>query len=349
MAPLDKQYKNEAFEYVSEFYDKKWRKPNVNGSFLVAKNGQIIFEGYQGYSRIENKKKITPHTPIHLASVSKVLTAALTLRLVDEGKLKLDQDVDEILTPFPYQGVTLRMLLNHRSGIPNYAYFCDDRKVWNRSETLSNQDMLDLMNTYKFPQYFPSGKRFAYCNSNYALLALVIEKVTGMDYPTAMKTMVFDPLQMKDTFVFSPETDKESVSQSYKANKLRLAFDHLDGTYGDKNIYSTPRDLLKFDMATYADDFLSKEMKNEMFKGYSYESKGIRNYGLGVRMYEWETGQKMFFHNGWWHGNTSAYLTLRKDTVTIIALSNKYTKQTYESVKLAPYFGDYPIKGSEEE
>ncbi len=80
-----------------------------------------------------------------------------------------------------------------------------------------------------------------------------------------------------------------------------MAFEFLDQVYGDKNIYSTPRDLLKFDIATYSDEFLSPEMKKEMFKGYSYETKGQRNYGLGIRMMEFETGQKYFFHNGWWH------------------------------------------------
>ena len=128
-----------------------------------------------------------------------------------------------------------------------------------------------------------------------------------------------------------------------------MAFEYLDQVYGDKNIYSTPRDLLQFDLALYSEKFLSAEMKAEMFKGYSYERKGTRNYGLGIRMLEFETGQQYFFHNGWWHGNTSAYVTLQKDSVTIIAISNKFSKKPYQTKRLAPKFGDYPFKFNDEE
>lgn len=349
MDRLSPDYKRKKEQIVAAFYDKTWGRNRVNGSFLVAKNGQIIYENYQGYSRIETKTPITASTPIHIASVSKVLTAAVIVRLADEGKLDLDQNINTILNPFPYEGITIRMLLNHRSGLPNYAYFSDDRKIWDRSKTLTNQDVLDLMNVHHFPMYFPANKRFAYCNTNYAMLALVIEKISGMNYREAMKKLLFEPLHMDDTFVFDFEKDKDNVSQTYKGNNMRLAFDHLDGTYGDKNIYSTPRDLLKFDIATYSPNFLSEEMKQQVYKGYSYENKGTRNYGLGMRMYEWKTGQKMFYHNGWWHGNTSAYVKLKKDTVVIFALSNKYTKATYQCWKLAPSFGDYPFKLEKED
>ena len=341
MPAPSRAYISEKQKIVQAFYNKNWK--SVNGCFLVAKNGHILYEKYQGYASFEKKIPIGQNTPIHIASDSKVLTAALVLRLIDTGKLSLDQNINTLLSPFPYPDVTVQMLLNHRSGLPNYAYFCDEKGVWDHSKTLTNQDVLDLMNQYKFPLQFPTGKRFAYCNTNYTMLALVIEKVTGMNYREAMKKMLFEPLGMSNTFVLDCEKDKNNVSQTYKGN-MRLAFDHLDGTYGDKNIYSTPRDLLKFDMATYSPHFLSEKLTKAVYKGYSYEHKGTRNYGLGIRMYEWETGQKLYYHNGWWHGNTSSYIKLKQDTVTIIALSNKYTKQTYQSWKLAPSFGDYPFK-----
>ena len=154
---------------------------------------------------------------------------------------------------------------------------------------------------------------------------------------------------MKNTFVFDDLTKQDSVSQSYKNNYLQLAFEFLDQVYGDKNIYSTPRDLLQFDLALYSNKFLSEAMKAEMFKGYSYERKGTRNYGLGIRMLEFETGQQYFFHNGWWHGNTASYVTLVKDSVTMIAISNKFTRKPYQTKRLAPKFGDYPFQFNEEE
>ncbi|UMY64521.1 MULTISPECIES: serine hydrolase [unclassified Flavobacterium] len=349
MPKVPASYKEAHLPHIEEFYNRTWERNHTSGGFLVAKNGEILFEKYSGYGRIETESKIDRDTPLHIASMSKVLTAAVVLRLVDDGKLRLDQDVSTILNPFPYPGVTVEMLLCHRSGIPYYAWFGDDQKVWDHAKPMKNHDVLDLLNQYKFPLNFYSGRRFAYCNTNYVLLALIIEKVTGMDYPTAMKKLLFDPIGMTHTFVFNIDTDKDKVSQSYKGNKIRLAFDWTDGTCGDKNIYSTPRDLLKFDIATYAPGFLSTALKEKAWSGKSYESKGKRNYGYGMRIYEWETGQKMLYHNGWWHGNTSSYITLKKDTVTIIGIANKYSAMPWQAWKLTPSFGDYPFKVGEEE
>ena len=103
-------------------------------------------------------------------------------------------------------------------------------------------------------------------------------------------------------------------------------------------------------MATYNPAFLNKKLLKEVFKGYSYESRGTRNYGLGIRMFEWENGKKMFYHNGWWHGNTSAYIKLKDEKVTLICISNKYTRCTYRLKLLSSLFGDYPfeLKGKDE-
>lgn len=340
---VSKKFINAKTASVEHFYNKLWSRNDLSGGFIVAKNGKVIFEKYGGFANRNSKLEINSQTPIHIASVSKVLTAAVVLKLVDREKLQLDQKVNSILPTFPYEDITVRMLLNHRSGLPNYAYFCDDRKIWDRS-VLTNQDVLDLFAQHKFNLYFLPDKKFGYCNTNYAMLAIIIEKVTHMNYRDAMKKILFDPLGMKNTYVFDYQKDRATASQSYKGNNVLYGFDFLDDVYGDKNIYSTPRDLLKFDLATYSKNFLNPKLYNEVFKGYSYEHKGTKNYGLGIRMHEWETGEKLFYHNGWWHGNTSSYVTLKKDTVAIIALSNKFSYKPYKVWKLSPLFGHYPIK-----
>ncbi|MGV3459399.1 MAG: serine hydrolase domain-containing protein [Flavobacterium sp.] len=341
-------YKTSKHHSVDNFYKKLWPKNDLSGGLLIAKNGQIIYETYGGFSNRSKKEEITENTPIHIASVSKVLTAALVLKLIDKDKLELGQKVNAILPTFPYEGITIKMLLNHRSGLPNYAYFADDRKIWNRT-MLTNQDVLNLLAKHKFGLYFRPDKKFGYCNTNYAILALVIEKVTQMNYREAMKKFIFEPNGMTNTYVFDYKKDKVTASQSYKGNNVLYGFDFLDDVYGDKNIYSTPRDLLKFDLATYSDKFLSEDLKKEVFKGYSYESKGVKNYGLGIRLHEWESGEKVFYHNGWWHGNTSSYVTLKQDTVTMIALSNRFSYKPYKIWKMSPLFGTYPIKPDKEE
>lgn len=326
---------------IIQFFNTKINDKEFSGSFLVAKNGKILYEKYMGFSNFKTKEPINENTPLHLASVSKVLTAQAILMLVKDGKIKLDQTFKSLFPEFPHEKITIRMLLNHRSGLAHYGYFADQNENWDKNITLTNNDILKILVTKNIPLEYEIDKKFSYCNTNYDLLALVIEKITGKNFPAAMQKLVFTPLKMNHTFVLNIE-DKNKVSQSYKSTKQAIPWDFLDGIYGDKNIYSTPHDLLKFDLATYSPNYLTPKLKAEMLKGYSYEHKGIRNYGLGIRLNEFNDGTTIHYHNGWWHGNTASFTTLKKDTVTIIALSNKYTRKVYQSIKLSGIFGNYP-------
>ncbi len=347
---VSQAYKNSVVGRINHFYNKNWPNNTMNGSFLVAKNGQILFERYNGYANKNEGTEITPETPVQIASVSKVLTATAVLKLVNAGKIDLDQKVNTILKTFPYEECTIRMLLDHRTGMRNYAYFTDrDKSIWDRHNQLTNKDILDILATKDIGLEAKTGTRFSYCNTNYAMLALIIEKITGLSYKEAMSEMIFKPLGMTHTYVFDDDKDRKKIVPSYKGNGVEIGFDYLDNVYGDKNIFSTARDLLKFDRARQSPDFLKPELLKQVYTGYSNERKGTKNYGLGIRMINWETGQNFYFHNGWWHGNTSSYITLMKEGVTIIALSNKMTRNTYAVRKLAPIFGDYPFNFKDEE
>lgn len=343
MPKLTTDFINDKKYGTSRYFEKMWSEKNDNVAFLVAKNGQIIYENYMGFANKRTGENITKDTPLHIASVSKVLTSTAILMLVDANKIKLDQKVNTLIKNFPYPDVTIQTLLNHRSGMRNYAYFTAENNNWDKKETLTNEDIVKVMVDKKIELETKTDTHFSYCNTNYAMLALVIEKITGLKYPEAMKQMIFQPLGMKDTFVFDIAKDRDMIAPSYRGN-MEIAIDYLDGIYGDKNIYSTPRDLLKFDKARYAPFFLNPELIKKIYTGYSHESKGIRNYGLGIRMTEFEKGEPFYYHNGWWHGNTSSFINLRKEKVTIIVLSNKFTKKTYQTKRLAALFGDYPFK-----
>ena len=342
--PLSEKFiKNKKYE-IQNFVNINWPLNEMNGGFLVAKNGTIIYEKYSGNADLSIKNKITENTPLHIASVSKVLTATAILKLVEAKEIALDQKLKTILPTFPFDSITIRTLLNHRSGLKNYAYFTVDKKIWNPEKIIRNQDVLDLLANKIKTLEFPTNSKFSYCNTNYALLALVIEKVTGLKYPEAMKKMIFEPLSMTNTYVFDYDKDALTATPSYKWNGAKYPMDFLDAVYGDKNIYSTPRDLLKLDLARRSKHFLNPDLIKQLYSGYSYEHLGTKNYGLGIRMIEWETGEPFYFHNGWWHGNTSSYITLGKEKVTIIALSNKFSRSTYHVKRVASLFGDYPFK-----
>jgi CubicO group peptidase (beta-lactamase class C family) len=328
---------------IIHYYNKTWPRESANGGFMVAKNGQIIYEKYEGLANYKEKSAMTSTTPIHIASVSKVITATAILKLVSAKKLYLDQKVNTILKEFPYPDVTVRTLLNHRSGMRNYAYFTEKKGVWDRHKILRNQDILTIMATKDIDLEFRSNSRFGYCNTNYAMLALVIEKVTSLSYQDAMRKIVFKPLGMTNTYVFDYEKDKLTATPSYRRNFSMLNWDYLDAIYGDKNIYSTPRDLLKFDNGRNSSKFMDPKLLKEAYIPYSNEYKGTKNYGLGIRMINWPSGKNFYYHNGWWHGNMASYVTLPEEKVTIIALSNKYDKRVYKARKLAALFGDYPF------
>jgi len=338
---LPKNYKQHYFDSIRSFFYRNIQPENFSGMLLVAKNGHIIFEHYQGFSNKGEEQEMGSETPVHVASISKVVTSVAVLRLADQKKIRLDEDIRTYLPLIPYEGITVRMLMNHRSGIPYYGYFPTD--IWPRNKNLTNEAIVTVLHDHKLPLYFPSGTQFSYCNTNYALLALIVEKVTGDKFPAAMKKLVFDPLEMEHSFIFEETKEGKQLSRSYNSKWEVQETTNLDLIYGDKNLYTTARDLLKFDIATYSDAFLSRKMKAEMFKGYSYERPGKSNYGLGIRMREEAGKTPFFFHTGWWHGNTGCYVSMRKDTVCMIILSNRYTRRVFSINRLSMLFGNYPF------
>jgi CubicO group peptidase (beta-lactamase class C family) len=322
---------------IDSFYNKFINSPYYSGGFIVVKNGRVLYEDYRGYANTKTKEKITASTPIHLASVSKVLTSTAILRLVQQDNIMLDQKVTDWLPSFPYKNTTIRTLLNHRSGLQHYANFSGlMKKRWDRRKILSNQDVLNLLVQNKFRLVTPNDTHFDYCNTNYIILALIIEKATGLNYRRAMQELVFKPLGMTNTYVFNYATDRETASKSYRGNTI-FPWDQFDNLYGDKNIYSTPRDIVKFDLGTYSPDFINPELMQEAYFGYSSGKvkKPIKDYGLGMRMrFLPPNGEKMMYHNGWWHGNNTSFVPVRKDTVTVVCLGNKYSNRPYATLSM---------------
>ena len=199
-----------------------------------------------------------------------------------------------------------------------------------------DEDILDLLIQNKFKLRTPNETHFDYCNTNYVILAIIIEKATGLNYRQAMQELIFKPLGMKNSYVFNYETDRETASKSYKGNSI-FPWDQFDALYGDKNIYSTPRDLVKFDMGTYSPEFIKQELLQEAYFGYSAEhvAKPIKDYGLGMRMrFLPPNNEKMIYHNGWWHGNNTSFVPVKKDTVTVICLGNKYSNRPYSTLSM---------------
>lgn len=341
------------FRELSGYFDTTLLRGGFNGAVLVAKEGAILYEQYTGRTDINRGDSIGPSTAFHLASTSKPFTAMATLRLVQQGRLSLDDSLGRFFPGFPYPGINVRMLLSHRSGLPNYLYFMSNAKwgigpdgKWNR-RLASNEDMLQLLMQTRPAVTGRPGGRFNYSNTNYALLALIIERVSGKTFPDYMQESVFRPLGMKDTYVFRP-ADTATALHSYSAQGVFWDHDFLDATYGDKNIYSTPRDLLKWDQALYSGQWLEARWMDSAFQSYSPERTGIHHYGLGWRLQLLPQGKKVIYHFGKWHGFNAAFARLTDEKITVIILGNRFTRSVYNAAHRSyELFGDYGLPRNE--
>lgn len=210
--------------------------------------------------------------------------------------------------------------------------------AWNKNLKATNIDVLNFMIEKQPEAYAMPDKVFHYCNTNYVLLALIVEKLTHQAFPDYMQEKIFTPLTMKDTYVFSIK-DTSNYTPSYSYNDKPFALEPFDCIYGDKNVYSTVRDLLKLDNALYQHTIISATTTQKAFTGYSKEKKGFKNYGLGFRLFI-DNADTVVYHGGWWHGNNALFTRLLKDTATIITLGNKYNRSIYNTKQLATIFSN---------
>lgn len=321
-----------------QWYDSILKPSNFNGGMLVAKNGNIIFEKYSGTGHLGGTDTINAHTPTHIASVSKTFTAMAVLKLVQENKLMLDDEFSKYFPSFNYPGVTVRDLLCHRSGLPNYTYFMDN-PGWDKKTFFTNLDVLNHLVDKKseLKDIGTPGKHFSYCNTNYVLLALLIEKITAMSYPEYIRKTFFLPLEMNDSFVYT-DADSARANPSYDWRGTLIPVNALDHIYGDKNIYTTARDLLKWDRLLATNIIFNPGTLALAYAPYSNEHPGIRNYGLGWRMNIYPDGRKLIYHNGWWHGNNASFIRILDEDATIIAMGNRFTRATYKTKYLTNLF-----------
>ncbi len=361
---LDKQEFRQYYRQLSGFFDTTLlNNMNFNGGMLIAKSGAVIYERYTGYPDLRKKSNedgtaatMTDSTSLHIASASKTFTATAILRMVQEGSLSLDDSLGKFFPGFPYRGITVRMLLNHRSGLPNYLYFMkqDELEKLSKQEGskhyVTNQEVLDYLINKSPNKNFSANTRFSYCNTNFVLLALIIEQLSGKTYPDYMQEKFFGPLQMTHTYVFQLK-DTLTANPSFTNNGTYWEYDHFDATYGDKNIYTTPRDLLKWDQALYTDQVIGQPLQDSAFKAYSFERPGVHNYGLGWRLQTLPNGKKVIYHFGKWHGFNAAFARLVDEKVTIIILGNRFNRMIYNSAhKCYEIFGDYKLdKEADEE
>jgi CubicO group peptidase (beta-lactamase class C family) len=304
------------------------RTRGFNGNVLVAKKGKIVYEKAIGWADYLHRDSLKINSQFELASVTKTMTSTGILLLMERGKLKLDDDVKKFFPDFPYDGVTIRLLLTHRSGMMNYVYFIDDiyrKNHLNQRKGLTNAEAMKMIADYKPTRFNEPNKRFLYNNSNFMVLGSIIEKVSGMSYAQFMQENVFKPASMAHTHVYSKAVyDKipvDVVGHDRGQWRYSVAQNFLDGPVGDKGIYSTVGDLFLFDRALRAGLLLKQATLDSAYVPRNPMLHGHFSYGYGWRTFT-APGQEVIYHTGWWHGFRHIYLRDMKDDITVVLLTN---------------------------
>jgi CubicO group peptidase (beta-lactamase class C family) len=357
---LSNDEKERLIAEVKAKYETILGNKGFSGQILIAKNGEVIFEDYKGFSNFSDKTAILPETPIHLASISKTFTGMAALKLWEEDKLDLKAPVTKYISNFPYTSVTIEQLLSHRSGLPDYTYFMEPNKYktvkvknkrgrWVKKLKLikaetpfrqglyNNQDVLDYMVAKRPAPAAMPNRVFRYCNTNFVMLALIIEKITGQDFPTYMAETIFKPLKMENTYVFSAKSI-DKYTPSYNARMVPYKIEKYDCIYGDKNIYSTARDMYLWDKALTEATYVKQSTLEMAYQPQSPTNKYHHNYGLGWRILTKPNEERLVYHNGWWHGNNTVFTRLIGESATIIILGNRFNKSIYKGKEIASVF-----------
>jgi len=325
---LDKAIIAKKANIIDSLFSALQTQAGFNGCILYGEKGRLVFKKAYGYDYFKTKERLTVSSAFQLASVSKMFTAMAIMILKEEGLLEYDDSVRQYIPELPYPGITIRNLLNHRSGLPDYMHFSDN--CWDQTKPLTNEDMIRIMAENKPPRYFSPGNGFDYCNSNYALLASVVERITKQPFDQFIRENIFDPLDMNDSFIYHLEKGQEipqyipvGVAGHRSGRGMpREELNHYhNGVVGDKGVYATVEDLFKWDQALYQNLLVSKATLEEAFtEGSPRFSKWRDNYGFGWRLKA--DRPNTVYHYGWWKGFRSYFIRDLYQEKTIIVLTN---------------------------
>jgi CubicO group peptidase (beta-lactamase class C family) len=301
------------------------------GSVLVAKDGEVIYNKSFGTVDFTSGEAIGPNHALRLASVGKAFTAMTIMILEEAGKLSYEDDVKKHLADFPYDGVTIRHLLNHTSGLPDYVTLMDEhwdvaRKDSPERKFATSGDALESFITYRPPVQFDPGERYRYSNTGYIMLALVTESASGQPFDLFLRDRIFRPLDMTRTLQYSPIKHPPIEHRVYGfqispdgCETNSTEHHYLNGMYGDGEIYTTTLDMFKWDQALYTDKLVSAMTLNEAFSPARLNNGSLSDYGFGWSLSSDDEGRKVVSHGGGWVGFSTEFVReIEASRVTVI-------------------------------
>ncbi len=316
---------------VRHYFESFVAKRRFNGHIVVAKSGKVLFDTTTGFANIRKRIRLKKNSVIQLASITKPITATVILQLLEEGKLNLEDTITKYLSNLPdyYHKITVKQLLSHRSGLSPYPYYCHEM-IDNKSNLISNDTVLCVIDFHNPKPYYTPGKRYNYCNTNYMLLASIIEHIEKQRYVDVIDKRIIQKCNMKDSFVIDAKKNNQpsNLTLGHTNSNKTFELDYLDGVIGDKGFFSNAKDMLQFDRMLSKGRIISDSIINLAFTPQNKIRKN-KSYGLGWRIKMHKKLGKIIYHSGWWHGNRNIYIKIPQNGYTIIILSNSIRGSAY--------------------
>jgi CubicO group peptidase (beta-lactamase class C family) len=343
---------------MAEYLDGQSKYFGFNGNVLVAEKGKVVFQHSYGFANFDTKHLLNDSTVFELASVSKQFTATAILMLKDRGKLKLTDSLRQYFPELPYTGISLHQMLCHTSGLPDYEEGMVEK--WDKTKIAFNRDMIDFLAKEKPPVLFAPGAQWLYSNTAFAILASIVEKVSGQSFSSFMMANVFKPLQMKSTRIYNTRRSLKDTITNYaygfvfdkRQNKYAMPDSipdlnyvyFLDGIFGDGVVNSTTADLLKWDRAVKSHTLLTKNTQEQMLADQSMaDTLRKAHYGYGVFLEDNDLG-RVISHSGGWPGYITFLSRIVEKDQTLIVLSNNASRSPAVAQGLQQILNGKPVE-----
>ena len=352
---------NDKTKRLDSVYLAHFERNEFNGNVLVAEGGKIIFQKSYGIANEKTNEKLNVETSFELASVSKQFTAMGIVQLQKEGKLSYDDLVSKYIPELTdYEGITIKNLLIHTGGLPDYMGIMEEH--WDTSKIATNEDVIKIMEKLKPEKEFEPNQKYSYSNTGYLILGTIIERASGKSFEDYLNEKIFDPLEMGNSFVYRRRYNPKKInnyalgyiySDSLKQNIVPdespedSKVVYLDGIVGDGMVNSNLIDLFKWDRALYDTTLINEQDKKLIFASYPTDSGVETGYGFGWFVRNDSLYGERVLHTGRWAG----YLTIIERHIdndkTIIQLINIENKITTSPAKYArKILYDQPIEKS---
>jgi len=328
---------NNTFSQQKELDSLFAAQKDFSGVVLIAENSKPVYQKAFGYREFANQIQLQTTDIFELASVSKQFTAMIIMMLKEKGLLNYDDSVSKYID-IPYKGMTIRNLLTHTSGLPDYQEIMD--KYWDKSKVAGNPDCIEYLNKYAPPKHFEPGEKYEYSNTGYMLLASIAEKASGKDFIEMCRQWIFKKLKMKSTdirtleekkatknfaigYVYVEERNKYVRADSFPSSNYTI---WLGNRKGPGRISSTAEDLLKWDKALYTEKLIRQSTLQEAFTPMKLNDGTISNYGFGWELRNDPSFGKIVQHNGDNPGYKTQIIRYIDKKKTIILLNNNASK-----------------------